>query len=219
MKRSPTSSGIPTATGQTGPSPSTFGGLLDSAASRSNKGSRFFSATVAPQSIPTNCAAGLSRNCGPAASDCTSFTRRWTRSSSRARVPRTGCGSSSIWPKPEATSEGENTVEISARRNDKTTIFDLSGDIDFANSPEVRQSVLREIRENRVARVVVNLTGVRYIDSSGVASLVEGLKASRDLGSRFILFGLSTAAREVLQLSRLIKVFEIYDNEEQAMTS
>jgi len=108
-------------------------------------------------------------------------------------------------------------VEISARRNDKTTIFDLSGDIDFANSPEVRQSVLREIRENRVARVVVNLTGVRYIDSSGVASLVEGLKASRDLGSRFILFGLSTAAREVLQLSRLLKVFEIYDSEEEAL--
>ena len=108
-------------------------------------------------------------------------------------------------------------MQISARRNDKTTIFDLSGDIDFANSPEVRQSVLREIRENRVSRVVVNLTGVHYIDSSGVASLVEGLKASRDLGSRFILFGLSTAAREVLQLSRLLKVFEIYDSEEEAL--
>jgi len=108
-------------------------------------------------------------------------------------------------------------VQISARRNDRTTIFDLSGDIDFANSPEVRQSLLREIRESRVPRVVVNLSGVHYIDSSGVASLVEGLKASRDLGSRFILFGLSTAAREVLQLSRLLKVFEIYDSEEAAL--
>jgi anti-sigma B factor antagonist len=57
------------------------------------------------------------------------------------------------------------------------------------------------------------------MDSSGVASLVEGLKASRDLGSRFILVGLSTSAREVLQLSRLLKVFEIYDSEEQAMGS
>jgi len=108
-------------------------------------------------------------------------------------------------------------VQISARRNDRTTIFDLSGDIDFANSPEVRQSLLREIRESRVPRVVVNLSGVHYIDSSGVASLVEGLKASRDLGSRFILFGLRTAAREVLQLSRLLKVFEIYDSEEAAL--
>jgi anti-sigma B factor antagonist len=59
----------------------------------------------------------------------------------------------------------------------------------------------------------------QMVDSSGVASLVEGLKASRDLGSRFILIGLSTSAREVLQLSRLTKVFEIYDNEEQALAS
>jgi len=118
-----------------------------------------------------------------------------------------------------ALSEGEDTVQISARRQDKTTIFDVSGDIDFASSPEMRQSVLREIRESRASRVVVNLSQVRYIDSSGVASLVEGLKASRDLGSRFILFGLSTSAREVLQLSRLMKVFEVYDTEEQAMAS
>jgi len=110
-------------------------------------------------------------------------------------------------------------VQISARRQDATTIFDVSGDIDFANSGEVRQSVLHEIQQSRVGRVVVNLSQVGYIDSSGVASLVEGLKASRDLGSRFILFGLGTSAREVLQLSRLIKVFEICDNEEQALAS
>ena len=108
-------------------------------------------------------------------------------------------------------------MQITARRNDQTTIFNLRGDIDFSNSPEVRQSLLREIRESRVPCVVVNLSGVHYIDSSGVASLVEGLKASRDLGSRFILVGLSTAAREVLQLSRLLKVFEIYGSEEEAL--
>jgi anti-sigma B factor antagonist len=110
-------------------------------------------------------------------------------------------------------------VQISARRQGQATIFEVSGDIDFANSREVRESVLEEINERRTGRVVVDLRQVRYIDSSGVASLVEGLKASRDLGSRFILIGLSPAAREVLQLSRLTKVFEIYDSEEQALAS
>jgi anti-sigma B factor antagonist len=110
-------------------------------------------------------------------------------------------------------------LKISARRHDETAIFDVSGDIDFANSPEMRQSLLREIRENHTSRVVVNLSQVRYIDSSGVASLVEGLRAARDLGSRFILVGLSTSAREVLQLSRLLKVFEVYENEQEALTS
>ena len=108
-------------------------------------------------------------------------------------------------------------MQISTRRNGKITIFDLSGDIDLANSPRVRDSVLREIRESHTPRVLVNLSQVRYIDSSGVASLIEGLKASRDLGARFILFGLSTSARDVLQLSRLMKVFEVCENEEQAM--
>jgi anti-sigma B factor antagonist len=108
-------------------------------------------------------------------------------------------------------------MQISIRRVDNATIFDISGDIDLANSPEVRKALLHEVRDNRRSRVVLNLTAVRYIDSSGVASLVESLKASRDIGSRFILVGLSGPAREVLQLSRLVKVFEIYDTEVEAL--
>ena len=110
-------------------------------------------------------------------------------------------------------------MQISLRQLDKTTILDLSGDIDLANSPAVRKALLKELRDSRTPRVVMNLSNVRYIDSSGVASLVEGLKAARDVGSRFILFGLSTSAREVLQLSRLLKIFEVYDNEEQALAA
>lgn len=110
-------------------------------------------------------------------------------------------------------------MDISSRELDKATIFDITGDIDLANSPAVRKALLREVKEKRTPRVVMNLSKVRYIDSSGVASLVEGLKASRDTGTRFILFGLSTSAREVLQLSRLLKIFEIYDNEEQALAA
>lgn len=110
-------------------------------------------------------------------------------------------------------------MQISTRRSEATTIFDIIGPIDLASSPQVRKLLLSEFREARTRRVVLNLTAVKYIDSSGVASLVEGLKASRDVGSRFILFGLSPAAREVLQLSRLLKIFEIYDDEQQALAT
>ena len=110
-------------------------------------------------------------------------------------------------------------MQLTVRRVDTVTILDISGDIDLVNSPEVRGLLLHELRENRRPRVLINLSKVRYMDSSGVASLVEGLKASRDLGSRFILFGLSRNAREVLQLSRLLSVFEIYDSEESALSS
>ncbi len=108
-------------------------------------------------------------------------------------------------------------MQISVRRLDKTTILDISGDIDLAHSTEVRRMVLLEFRQNRTPRVILNLRDVNYIDSSGVASLVEGLKASRDVGSRLILFGLSPIAHEVLQLSKLLKIFEIYDTEDKAL--
>src|SRR5258708_40173494 len=178
-----------------------------------SKGSKSCFVTVVPLLTLASSKAGLSMKYAPADWDCTSSVRPWTRWNSRARVPRTGCGSSSSWRREAAFSEGEDTMQIATRRQDKTTIFDLSGDIDFANSPKVRDSVLREIRESHTPRVVVNLSQVRYMDSSGVASLVEGLKASRDLGSRFILVELSPSTRDVLQLSRLIKVFEVYVNE------
>ena len=108
-------------------------------------------------------------------------------------------------------------LQISARRLEKITIFDVSGDVDLATSPQLRKAILHEFRELRMPRVVLNLQAVHYIDSSGVASLVEALKASRELGSRLILLGLNSAVREVLQLSKLLKVFEISETEEQAV--
>ena len=108
-------------------------------------------------------------------------------------------------------------MKISARQMDSTTIFDISGNIDLSNSPEVRKAFLREMRDNHTPRVLVNLQDVKYIDSSGIASLVEGLKASRETGAKFILYGLTPGAREVLQISRLLQVFDVCESEEQAL--
>lgn len=110
-------------------------------------------------------------------------------------------------------------MQIAARQLEGRVIFDVSGDIDLANSPAMRKTLLGEIKEKRTPKVLLNLKNVRYIDSSGIASLVEGLKASRDIGSRMILYGLSPAVREVMELSRLQRIFEIYDNEEQALST
>jgi anti-sigma B factor antagonist len=110
-------------------------------------------------------------------------------------------------------------VQIALRAVQGWTILDLSGDIDLSHSPAMRTALLGEIKEKHTPRVFLNLKNVRYIDSSGIASLVEGLKASRDQGSRLILYGLNKTVREVMQLSRLQKIFEIYEDEEQALAS
>lgn len=110
-------------------------------------------------------------------------------------------------------------MHIATRQQGTSTVVDVQGDIDLYNSPEVRKIILEELKEKKVPRLIVNLSGVRYIDSSGVASLVEGLKASRDQGLRLILIGLSDSAREVLKISRLLKLFEVCENEQQAVAS
>ena len=108
-------------------------------------------------------------------------------------------------------------MHIATRQQGTSTVVDVQGDIDLYNSPEVRKIILDELKEKKVPRLIVNLSGVRYIDSSGVASLVEGLKVSRTMSSRFMLYGLSPAAREVLELSRLIRVFEVFATEVEAL--
>src|SRR5271154_5213873 len=108
-------------------------------------------------------------------------------------------------------------MDISTRQSGIATIVDIVGDITLYNSPQVRKVLLDLLKDKKSPRVIVNLEKVRYIDSAGVASLVEGLKVSRDMKSTFAMFGLSRTAREVLELTRLIKGFEVYDNEADAL--
>ena len=110
-------------------------------------------------------------------------------------------------------------LKIATRQVGEITILDLSGDITLFNSPEVRKALLTLLREKRVPHLLVNMQAVPYIDSSGVASLVEGLKASRDLSSRFALYALSKSATTVLQLTHLLRVFEVHQTEQDALTA
>jgi anti-sigma B factor antagonist len=108
-------------------------------------------------------------------------------------------------------------MNISTRQVDNASIVDVTGDITLYNTPEVRKILLELLKDKHAKRVIVNLKNVKYIDSAGVASLVEGLKISRDMKSGFALYGLSRTTREVLELTRLLKVFEVHDTEEQAL--
>jgi len=108
-------------------------------------------------------------------------------------------------------------VDITTRPNGVAMIVDLTGDITLYNSPDLRRMLMELLKVKSVPRVLVNLTSVKYIDSAGVACLVEALKVSRELKLEFALFGLSSVAKEVFELSRLIRVFEVYDTEEEAL--
>ncbi len=106
-------------------------------------------------------------------------------------------------------------MKTATREQPGTTIVDVTGDIDMSTSPGLRKTLLESLK--KTPRLVVNLRQVRYVDSSGIASLVEVLKEARNTHKRLVLFGLNTAVREVLQLTRLTKIFEIRETEEEAL--
>ena len=107
-------------------------------------------------------------------------------------------------------------MKVHVRSLDKISIIDGTGDVDLYSSPLLRDALLAEIKADGPS-VLVNMSGVTYIDSSGIATLVEGLQLSRQTKTRFGLFGLRPNARSVLELARLNKVFVIFENEVEAL--
>ena len=83
----------------------------------------------------------------------------------------------------------------------------VNGEVDLSNSGDLRKSVLGALQTKQ--HVQVNLSGVEYIDSSGIAAMVEGLQYANSNGCRFELTSPSQQVRSILELARLDQVFTI----------
>jgi anti-sigma B factor antagonist len=94
---------------------------------------------------------------------------------------------------------------VVAERGDGYVLVRLSGEVDLSWSQEVRRAVLDALAAG--TPVGVELSAVSYIDSSGIAALVEGFQQARQKGGRFALVAVSDAVRAVLELARLDRVF------------
>jgi anti-sigma B factor antagonist len=87
-------------------------------------------------------------------------------------------------------------------------IIALEGEIDLEQAGTVRHALLDALKKGR--NVLVDLSQVTYIDSSGIASLVEGLQVAKKQKSELALVAVSVRVRRVLELARLDKVFQIH---------
>lgn len=96
---------------------------------------------------------------------------------------------------------------ISFKNTNEGCIIYASGDIDLSNSPELRKTILAALKSN--SAVFVDLSQVDYIDSSGIASLVEGLQFSKSNNKQFTLSKPSTQVTAIMELARLDQVFTI----------
>lgn len=102
-------------------------------------------------------------------------------------------------------------LEITVDKNENYSVITIEGEIDLYSSPDVR-SVLLNLIKNKSKQIYVNLEKVNYMDSSGVATFIEGLQMVNRYRGRFALLALKDNVREVFKLTRLDKIFEIFDN-------
>jgi anti-sigma B factor antagonist len=83
-----------------------------------------------------------------------------------------------------------------------------TGEVDLYTSPELRKEILKAIPSSG-GELAIDLSDVTYIDSSGVATLVEALRGANQQGTTFALVSPSQAVKQVLELARLDSVFEV----------
>ncbi len=106
-------------------------------------------------------------------------------------------------------------MELDTRDVGVVRVVRLSGPLDAVASGDVRKQLSELVREG-FSRLVIDLEDVSRIDSTGLGALVTTLKAARDRGGELVLASLSPAVRTVVELTRLHRVFDIYDDAEAA---
>lgn len=115
-----------------------------------------------------------------------------------------------------AIGSGGDDLIRSVRRQDKAVIVELAGDVDLHSSPELREQ-LKQISEQRPEMLVINLQAVPYMDSSGVATLVESLQKVKKYGGQLTLVGLQSRVRSIFEIAKLTDIFQISNSEAEAL--
>jgi len=110
------------------------------------------------------------------------------------------------------------TLKMDTRVLDGVTVVSCQGRIVFGEeATELRDALKAMLQSTR--QIVLNLSGVAYIDSGGIGTLVGVYSSARAAGADIKLTGLGQRLRDVLQITKLVTVFEVYDSEQQAIAA
>jgi anti-sigma B factor antagonist len=111
----------------------------------------------------------------------------------------------------------EKVMKMSVREAGETKIVEVEGGVDLRTSPDLRRTLFETLIE--APKMAVNLAAVRYIDSSGIATLLEVLKDSQRRNKQFVLFGLTPVVQQVFRLTHVNGIFQAFPTEEEAVAS
>jgi anti-sigma B factor antagonist len=95
-------------------------------------------------------------------------------------------------------------------------VLPLKGEIDLHVSPRIARS-LAGVTAKRPAHIVVDLTDVTFVDSSGLAVLIHGMQDVQEYGGKFAIVGLQENVRPIFEISRLDQFFQIFPNIDDAL--
>lgn len=105
------------------------------------------------------------------------------------------------------------------REVDAITIVDLSGRISLGEGSALLRKTVRDLLDNGQVKILLNLGDVNYIDSSGIGELVSGFTAVRSRSGELKLLNLTKKVHDLLQITKLFTVFEVYSDEGTAVRS
>ena len=108
-------------------------------------------------------------------------------------------------------------VESTEKKN--IAMIRVEGEVDMFTSPSLRDTLVLYFKNKKVAAVVVDLARVSFMDSSGIATLVEGLQWSRKQTRPFVLAGLGDTVYNALSLTKLDNVFTIHETADKAFAA
>ncbi len=110
-------------------------------------------------------------------------------------------------------------LNINERQAGDVTVLDLSGKITIGEGSVALRAAIRRLLEEGKKRILLNLAGVSYVDSSGIGELVSSYTAINKEGGQLKLLNLTQKIQDLLTITKLLTVFDVYDNEAEALNS
>lgn len=111
------------------------------------------------------------------------------------------------------------SVKLTNRQVGDVTVIDAVGRITLGEGSSTFRDTLRDLVAKGHKKLLLNLAEVSYIDSSGIGELVSGFTTVTNQGGRLKLVGLTKRVKDLLQITKLYTVFEVYDDEAEAVRS
>ncbi|MCH8266770.1 MAG: STAS domain-containing protein [Acidobacteria bacterium] len=111
------------------------------------------------------------------------------------------------------------SIKASSRQVDSVTIVDLSGRITLGEATSILREALQDLAGKGQKKILLNLADVNYIDSSGLGGLISGYTSLTNQGGQLKLVNLTKKVHDLLQITKLLTVFEVFSDEATAIKS